>query len=70
MAVAAIVTKFGTLTQFDLALDHSVSKIGSSNCTFWLVYTLDVLCSFSKTFAVQNDKRACLNLAIKQQIYM
>ena len=34
----------------------------------WLVYALDVSCSFFKTFAVQNDKIANLNLAIKQQI--
>ena len=40
------------------------------SCTFWLVYALDVSCSFSETFAVQNDKRTYLNLAIKQQIYM
>jgi len=64
--VGPIATKFGTLTQFD-ALDHSVSKIGPSSYTFWLVYALDVSCSFSKTFAVQNDKIAYLNLAIKQQ---
>jgi len=34
-----------------------------------MVYALDVLCSFSGAFAVQNDKIACLNLAIKQQIH-
>jgi len=45
-------------------------KSGPSSCTFWLVYALDVSWSFSKTFAVQNDKIAYLNLAIKQQIYM
>jgi len=37
---------------------------------FRLVYALDVACSFSETFTVQNDKRAYINLAIKQQIYM
>jgi len=31
--VGPIATKFGTLTQFD-PLDHSVSKIGPSSCTF------------------------------------
>ena len=60
-------TKFGTLTQFD-PLGHSISKIGPSSCTFWLVYALDVSFSFSETFAVQNDKTAYLNLAIIQQI--
>jgi len=43
---------------------------GPSSCTVWLVYTLHIWRSFSETFAVQNDKRAYLNLAIKQQIYM
>ena len=46
-----LATKFDTLTQFD-PLDHSVSKIGPSSYTFWLLYALDVSCSFSKTFAV------------------
>jgi len=67
--VGPIATKFGTLAQFDLP-DHTVWKIDPSSCTFSLVYALDVLCSFSKAFAVQNDEIACLNLAIKQQIYM
>jgi len=35
-----------------------------------LVYALDVSCSFSKTFAVQNDKIADLNLVTKQHIYI
>jgi len=67
--VRPIATKFGMLTPFE-PLDHSVWKIGPSSCTFWLVYALDILCSFSKAFAVQNDKIAYLNLAIKQQICM
>jgi len=58
--VGPIATKFVTLTQFD-PLDHSVWKIGPSSCTFSLVYTLDILCSYSKAFAVQNDEIACLN---------
>jgi len=46
-------------------------KSGPSSCTLWLVYALDVSCSYSETFfSVQNGKRAYLNLAIKQQIYM
>jgi len=31
--VGPIATKFGTLTQFD-PLDHSLSKVGPSSCTF------------------------------------
>jgi len=74
MSRAAYPISFGPtawvqVAQFD-PLDHSVSKIGPSSCTFWLVYALDVSCSFSKTFVVQNDNRAYLNLTIKQQIYM
>jgi len=33
-------------------------------------WVYDVSCSFSKTFAVQNDKIAYLSLVIKQQIYI
>ena len=60
---------FGTLTQFD-PLTIPFRKSGPSSCTFRLVYALDVSCSFSETFAVQKDKRAYLNLAVKQQIHM
>ena len=62
--------KFGTLTQFD-PVDHYVSKIG--DCTFWL--HARGLCAWCLVFifrnirCIQNDKRAYLNLAIKQQIY-
>jgi len=45
--VGPIATKFGTLMQFD-PLDHSVSKIGPSSCTFWLVYAHDVSVHFQK----------------------
>jgi len=67
--VGPVGMKFGMLTQFD-PVDHSVSKIGPSRCSFKLVYAHDVSRSFSKTFDVQNDKIAYLNLAIKQRIYM
>jgi len=63
-----IASKFGTLTQFD-APGHSVSKIGPQWLRFLMVYALDISCSFSETFAAQNDNTAYLNLAIKQQLY-
>ena len=65
--VGPIATKFGTLTQFD-RLDHSISKIGPTSCTFdWFMCMISRV-HFQKAFAVQNDKIAYLNLAIKQQI--
>ena len=51
-------------------LSITFRKSGPSSCTFWLVYAFHVSCSFSKTFAVLNNKIGYLNLAIKQQICM